>query len=124
MAGADEGLGTTGLLPDAVADAADVLSPASISISVPVGSTWSLGATGAGLGTNFGLVNAAEPLVHATDFKGVFNLTPEAQVKQLAAPVLAFKTASTRLVLTVFLCAFAHAAMLLRKAAVSRLFFL
>ena len=63
----------------------------------------------------FGLLKALEPLIHAKDFSGVFNLTPLAQVKQFAAPVRAFKIASIRAALIVLPCALAQAAILFQS---------
>ena len=96
------------------------VSSASTSISVPLGRTTSL--TGAGLGAILGLLKALEPLVQASDFNGVLSLTPLAQVRQLAAPVRFFKIASTLAGLMVLPCAFAQAAILFFKTAVSRFF--
>ena len=98
------------------------VSSASISISEPVGNTSSF--TGAGFGMTFGLLKALEPLIHAKDFSGVFNLTPLAQVKQFVAPVRAFKIASIRAALIVLPCALAQAAILFFRASVSRFFLL
>ena len=97
-------------------------SSASTSISVPLGRTTSL--IGAGFGAILGLLKALEPLIHASDFNGVLSLTPLAQVRQLAVPVRFFKIASTLAGLMVLLCAFAHAAILFFKAAVSKFFLL